>query len=363
MALLTVHLGKRSYDIVIESGALRQIGGWAAKHATGDRLLVVADENSAALFADAVLTSLNDAGVHADLVVVPPGEESKSLAGAEKIYTAAIQAGLDRDGTLLALGGGVIGDLAGFAAATYLRGVSFLQVPTTLLAQVDSSVGGKVAVNHPLGKNLIGVFYQPRGVLIDPLVLDSLPEREFCSGMAEVLKYGLIADEAFFRRLTDDSAKILQRDPALLTAMIADCCRMKAAVVEQDELDKGKRAWLNFGHTVGHAVEAAGNFQRFTHGEAVALGMLAATKLSELEAGLRTGVSEQLQDVLKSYRLPTNFAGAGEQDLLVPMAKDKKRLAGSIHWVLLRRIGQAESIRNIPAESVQKALQVILRVG
>ena len=363
MATIAVNLGLRSYNIWIETGALGRIGDWAAKHTAGGRLLVVADENSAALFGGAAMDGLKQAGITADRVVLPPGEASKSLTGAERVYTAAIRAGLDRGGAILALGGGVIGDLAGFVAATYLRGVAFLQVPTTLLSQVDSSVGGKVAVNHALGKNLIGAFYQPRGVLIDPLTLGSLPEREFCSGMAEVLKYGLIADTAFFGGLAEDPAQVLQRGPARMSEIIAECCRMKAGVVERDEHDRGERALLNFGHTVGHAVEAAGGFHLYTHGEAVALGMLAAVRLSELQAGLPLGAAEKLRAVLTDYRLPVELPGVSPDRLLEYMGQDKKRENGQISWVLLPQAGRAESRRGISEESIRQALQVILRVG
>lgn len=363
MESVEVNLGARSYDIVIENGALNRIGSWAAGKTRGRRVLIVADENSAALFAASAQERLLESGLATSVSVLPPGEGSKSLDGAETIYSAAIQAGLDREDTILALGGGVVGDVSGFAAATYLRGISLLQVPTTLLSQVDSSVGGKVAVNHKLGKNLIGAFYQPRGVLIDPLTLVSLSEREFCSGLAEVLKYGLIADVAFFNNLAKDSTRILQREPERMESVIAHSCRMKAAVVERDEYDTGERAMLNFGHTVGHAVEAVGHFQRHTHGEAVALGMLAATRLSELRAGLAIGATERVRSLLKAYRLPVELLGVSAEALLGFMSQDKKRSADKINWVLLKQLGQAESMRDISDETVKQALQVILRVG
>lgn len=360
MARLTVNLSERSYDIVVEQGALTKIGDWAASLLTGRQVLVVADENSAGYFGANALACMEAAGVTASMVVMLPGEESKSLSGADRVYEAAIRAGLDRTDAIVALGGGVIGDLAGFAAATYLRGVDFLQVPTTLLSQVDSSVGGKVAVNHSLGKNLIGAFYQPRGVLIDPTTLHSLPEREFGSGMAEVLKYGLIADAAFFDELAADSTRIRQRDMGRMEGIIAKCCRMKAGYVERDEHDNGDRIMLNFGHTVGHAIEAAGGFQRFTHGEGVALGMLAAAKLSELHAELPEGTVEKIRAVLEKYQLPMRVTGMNPDVLIEFMGTDKKRAAGSINWVVLRQLGCAGTKREISYESVRQALQVIL---
>ena len=360
MAKLTVNLSERSYDIVVRQGALAEIGNWAAGLLNGRQVLVVADENSARFFGADSLAAMEAAGIKASMVVMTPGEESKSLAGADRVYEAAIRAGLDRTGAIVALGGGVIGDLAGFVAATYLRGIDFLQVPTTLLSQVDSSVGGKVAVNHSLGKNLIGAFYQPRGVLIDPATLRSLPEREFCSGMAEVLKYGLIADAAFFDELAADSTRIRQRDMGRMEDIIAKCCRMKADYVERDERDNGDRIQLNFGHTVGHAIEAAGGFTRFTHGEGVALGMLAAARLSELHAGLPEGTVGKIRAVLAEYRLPEKLTGVNPDVLIEFMGTDKKRSAGSINWVVLQRIGCAGTKREISYESVQQALQVIL---
>lgn len=363
MAKVTVKLGTRSYDILIESGALTRIGEWVGERLQGRQVLVVADENTAALFGAKAVASMRGAGLTTGLTVVPAGEESKSLAVAELVYTAAIRAGLDRDGALIALGGGVVGDLAGFVAATYLRGVDFLQVPTTLLAQVDSSVGGKVAVNHQLGKNLIGAFYQPRGVLIDPTVLASLPAREFSSGMAEVLKYGMIADAGFLAELVADAESVLLREPAILTKLIATCCRLKAAVVERDERDAGERAFLNFGHTAGHAIETAGDYRRYTHGEAVALGMLVATRLSEMQAQLPAGAVEKLRGALERYGLPVAADGMAADKLLEFMRQDKKRSGGAIHWVLLPQIGRAESRRDISDESVRQALQVILPLG
>jgi len=363
MENITVNLSERSYDIIVESGSLKKIGSWAANLSLGRQVLVVADENSARLFGAVALENLQAAGLVATMTVLPAGEASKTLAGADQVFAAAIRAGLDRTGAVLALGGGVIGDLAGFAAATYLRGVAFLQVPTTLLSQVDSSVGGKVAVNHSLGKNLIGAFYQPRGVLIDPVSLQSLPEREFCSGMAEVLKYGLIADAAFFSGLAQNARVIMRRDMGQLEQIIAKCCRMKAGYVEQDEHDNGVRILLNFGHTAGHALEAAGGFKLFTHGEGVAMGMLVAARLSELHAGLPAGTVDRLRDVLADYHLPVGVSGISSDKLVEYMGNDKKREAGNIRWVVLGQVGRAETLQAIPAESVKQALQVILGVG
>ena len=360
METIRVNLGDRSYDITIRTGGLSTIGEWAARFSRGERLLRVADEHTEVLFGETAVQSLKQAGFLPTMVTVPAGETSKSLAMADRIYEQAIRAGLDRGSAILALGGGVVGDLAGFAAATYLRGVPFLQVPTTLLAQVDSSVGGKVAVDHALGKNLIGAFYQPRGVLIDPQVLISLPEREFASGMAEVIKYGLIFDAAFLTELRTDALAVLGRDPQQMERIVARCCRMKAAVVERDEQDVGDRMLLNFGHTAGHAIETAGGFERFTHGEGVALGMLTATRLSELTGMIPAGTVAEVRSLLETYGLPVHCGGLRANELIRRMGTDKKREAGTLRWVLLEKPGRAVIRKDVSLEFVDEALQVIL---
>ena len=362
METIRVNLGSRSYDIRVQVAGLSQLGSWAAAFPVEKKVLVVADENTAFLFGKPAVASLQQAGFTVMLAVVPPGEASKSLSQADVLYAQAIVAGLDRNCPILALGGGVVGDLAGFVAATYLRGVPFLQVPTTLLSQVDSSVGGKVAVNHHLGKNLIGAFYQPLGVLIDPQTLLTLPQREFASGMAEVIKYGLIADAAFLARLAELTELVRKREPQQLAQIVAHCCRMKATVVERDEQDLGERMLLNFGHTAGHAIETAGNFERFTHGEGVALGMIVATRLSELATGLPTGAVESIRRLLVAYGLPIAASGLAAPELIAHMGTDKKRAAGQLRWVLLDQIGQAAVHSGIATESIEKALQEILPV-
>ena len=362
METIRVNLGSRSYDIRVQIAGLAGIGNWAAGFPVEKKVMVVADENTAFLFGKQAADSLQQAGFSVTMAVVPAGEASKSLSQADVLYAQAIVAGLDRNCPILALGGGVVGDLAGFIAATYLRGVPFLQVPTSLLSQVDSSVGGKVAVNHHLGKNLIGAFYQPMGVLIDPQTLQSLPPREFASGMAEVIKYGLIFDAAFFASLSDAAAAVRERDPQQLAGIVAACCRMKAAVVERDEQDLGERMLLNFGHTAGHAIETAGEFSRFTHGEAVALGMLVAGRLSELNGMLPQGTADEIRRVAAAYELPLSAAGLDAAELISHMGTDKKRAAGQLRWVLLERIGQATLRSGIATESIEKALQEILPI-
>ena len=360
METIHVNLDARSYDVVVQAGSLASVGEWLKKFSLSPQLLVVADENTAALFGATVQESLIGAGFAPILSVIPPGEPSKSLIVAEQVYAAAIRGALDRGSAIVALGGGVVGDLAGFVAATYMRGVPFFQVPTTLLAQVDSSVGGKVAVNHALGKNLIGAFYQPRGVLIDPQTLISLPDREFASGMAEVIKYGLILDREFWLALQTDALAVMSRDTQYLEQIVARCCSLKATIVERDEQDIGERMLLNFGHTAGHALEAAGDFTRFTHGEGVALGMLVATRLSEHSGLLSAGSVDEVRSLLRVYGLPVHATGCRANELLRLMGSDKKQAAGKLRWILLEKFGGAVIQDDISRESVLESLQVIL---
>jgi 3-dehydroquinate synthase len=275
----------------------------------------------------------------------------------ERVYTEAIQESMDRKSPIVAVGGGVIGDLAGFAAATYLRGVPFFQVPTSLLAQVDSSVGGKVAINHPLGKNLIGAFYQPAGVLIDPAVLTTLPQREYLSGLAEVLKYGFIADSLFLNDLREKQELVLSRDSGVLESIIAKCCEIKASFVEKDEKETGIRIFLNFGHTAGHAWEVSGNFEQFLHGEAVSLGMVCAARI-----GMAVGLTDEadvkiVEDTLRDFGLPISIDNIDSGRMVEFMATDKKRENGNIRWVLLRKIGIATTYTEIPLPLVKEILE------
>ena len=360
MERIRVNLGIRSYNIVVQTGGLAGLGVWAASFSLNSRMLVVADTNTAFLFGQAAIISLQEAGFEAALAVVPAGESAKSLGQADFLYEQAIKSGMDRNSPVLALGGGVVGDLAGFVAGTFLRGVPFLQVPTTLLSQVDSSVGGKVAVNHRLGKNLIGAFYQPMGVMIDPQTLDTLPEREFAAGMAEVVKYGLIGDADFLSVLFAETIPIQEHVPVALEKIIAHCCRMKAGVVERDEQDLGERMLLNFGHTAGHAIESSGDFSSYNHGEAVGLGMLVATRLSELEGLLPEKTTDTVRKVLAAYRLPVKAMELDPDELIRHMGTDKKREQGKLRWILLDAPGHAVVRSGISVESVRESLRVVL---
>ncbi|VBB06866.1 3-dehydroquinate synthase [Lucifera butyrica] len=359
MEEVKVDLGIHSYPIYISPGSIGYLGEWLSQADFSTRTLVVSDTTVGPLYGETVVASLQANGFAAELVCVAAGEASKCLTAAEKIYTQAILAGLDRKSTIIALGGGVVGDLAGFAAATYLRGVPFIQVPTTLLAQVDSSVGGKVAVDHILGKNLIGAFYQPKLVVIDPAVLETLPDRELKAGLAEVVKHGVIADNDFFAFLNDNSPAILAKDPAVLSRIIRRNCEIKASVVEQDEREANLRMILNFGHTIGHAIEAGAGFERYRHGEAIAIGMHGAALLSRYLGLCREDTVLALKNTLLRFGLPVQSSECRAEQLLSFIERDKKNISGSINWVLLEDIGRVTIRSDVPADLVKRVLTEI----
>jgi len=338
MQKLDVSLAERSYPIYIDRGLLGQdlIRG----HVRGNQVMVVTNETIAPLYLDAVTRGLGD--LQCDTLILPDGEQHKTLATLERIFDALMAHRHSRTTTLVALGGGVIGDMVGFAAACYQRGVDFIQVPTTLLAQVDSSVGGKTAVNHPRGKNMIGAFHQPRAVVIDTAVLDTLPEREFAAGMAEVIKYGLIRDPEFFQWLLDNQAELAARDTAPVAEAILRSCRNKAEVVAADETEQGNRALLNLGHTFGHAMETFTGYRDWLHGEAVSAGMVMAARMS-LELGwLKQADLDRVSDSLAAWKLPvTAPEGMARADFSELMALDKKVQNGRLRLVLLNQIGDA----------------------
>jgi 3-dehydroquinate synthase len=338
---LRVHLGERSYPIHIGDGMLPRAGEFLRQAGLGGKVAVVTDPTVARLYLDPVRGSLTRSGFEVTPVLLPDGEEHKNLKTLSVIYDRLIGERFERKSSILALGGGVVGDLAGYAAATYLRGIPYVQVPTTLLAQVDSSVGGKTGVNHRDGKNLIGAFYQPRSVLIDVSVLSTLPRRELIAGLAEVIKYGVIDDPALFGLLEKHMEKILGLDLELLTQIIATSCAIKAKVVEKDEREDDYRAVLNFGHTIGHALEAATGYNRFLHGEAVAVGMVKAAAVS-----LRQGfcdekdfarVSRLVRQTDLPWDIPTDVR---MQDLVQSMEMDKKSGGGKIKFVMCAGIGK-----------------------
>ncbi|OGL61061.1 MAG: 3-dehydroquinate synthase [Candidatus Tectomicrobia bacterium RIFCSPLOWO2_12_FULL_69_37] len=342
MRMVRVAFGERSYTIWIGASALRRLGETARACFPGGRALVVSDRNVARRYGPLALASLRKSGIRAEILAVPAGERSKSLAQLSRIFDRLAALQLDRGCGLVALGGGVIGDLGGFAAAAFLRGIPCIQAPTSLLAQVDSSVGGKTGVDHRLGKNLIGAFYQPAAVLSDIASLDTLPAREFRSGMAEVVKHAVIADAGLFAYLERNAARIQARDKGALERVVAENCRLKARIVERDERESGPRMALNFGHTLGHAIETlAGYSRRLLHGEAVAIGMAAAARLSREEGLCAKEDVERLTALLGGFGLPTSLRRPPAQPQLAgAVGSDKKRLRGKPRFVLLERIGK-----------------------
>ncbi len=347
---LTVDLGERSYPIFIGSGLLGggfDLGGYVA----GDDCLVVSNETVAPLYLDALLADLGDKRVAA--ISLPDGEAYKNVATVESVLDRLVDGGANRDTTLIALGGGVVGDITGFAAACYMRGVAFIQVPTTLLAQVDSSVGGKTGVNHARGKNLIGAFHQPRVVLIDTDTLATLPDRELRAGLAEVIKYGAIADIDFFAWLEDNAEKLLQKDADALAHAIRRCCELKAEFVADDEREAGRRALLNFGHTFGHAIEHCQGYGDWLHGEAVAAGMVMAAELSKLPREEQ----DRLRALIERVGLPVRPPSIGADRLLAAMGLDKKVRAKRLRFVLLDELGAARLDAEYDAERLQKILE------
>jgi 3-dehydroquinate synthase len=338
MHILNVALSERSYPIYIGKGLLD--GDWLQRHVRARQVLVVSNETIAPLYMERVLASLS--GLQVDTLLLPDGEKYKTLAVLERIFDRLLEQRHARTTTLVALGGGVIGDMVGFAAACYQRGVDFIQVPTTLLAQVDSSVGGKTAVNHPRGKNMIGAFHQPKAVIIDTDVLASLPVREFAAGVAEVVKYGLIRDAEFYRWLTVNMDALLARDPAVLSEAILRSCRNKAEVVAEDETEQGNRALLNLGHTFGHAIETATGYSAWLHGEAVAAGMVMAAQLSADLGWLPQADVDALAALLARAGLPVKPpVGMSAGQCRELMSLDKKVHDGSLRLVLMKAVGEA----------------------
>jgi 3-dehydroquinate synthase len=350
---LTIDLGSRSYPIFIGERLLRD-GGLLARYLPRGPLLVVTDENVAPLYLDPLLESLQPRT--AATLAIPPGEQHKTLQAFGRVIDALVAAGVPRDGGVLALGGGVVGDIAGFAAASYQRGIAFLQAPTTLLSQVDSAVGGKTGVNHAAGKNLVGAFHQPLAVFCDVGTLHTLPDRELRAGLAEVIKYGLIADEAFLRWLEKDLDLLLRRDPAALARAIARSCEIKARIVSHDEREAGERALLNFGHTFGHAIEAATKYAQFLHGEAVALGMWMATEMSARLGWIKAADAERVRRLLQRAGLPAAATSIGAARGAELMRHDKKVLDGRVRLVLLRALGDAVVTADYDAKAYEETL-------
>ncbi|UTW45180.1 3-dehydroquinate synthase [bacterium SCSIO 12696] len=357
MRTLTVDLADRSYPIYIGDNLLSN-PEYYEPHIKGQRVCVVTNNSVAPLYLEQVKQALGNYRV--DEVILPDGEQYKNLDTLNQIFTHLLEQRHNRQTTLIALGGGVVGDMTGFAAACYQRGVNFIQVPTTLLAQVDSSVGGKTAVNHPIGKNMIGAFYQPQAVIADTHVLTTLPERELQAGMAEVIKYGAINDELFFRWLEDNRELLRSGDGDAMAYAIECSCRNKAEIVSQDEREGGIRALLNFGHTFGHAIEAAGNYRQWLHGEAVAAGMIMAADLSVRLGWLQPRGLERLRQLTEGFNLPLEAPSQfSAQQLLDLMAVDKKAQDSGLRLVLLKAIGQAVVTSDYSDTLLQETLQTV----
>lgn len=336
---LVVDLGERSYPIIIEDGLLERVNIEIKKVFNGNKIFILTDENVNRYYGKAIISKLERESYEVKVLVLSAGEETKNFSTLPEVYNALLDFNLTRSDLIITLGGGVIGDLGGFVASTYLRGVSFIQIPTSLLAQVDSSVGGKVAVDLEKGKNLVGSFYHPKSVLIDPLVLNTLENRFFIDGMAEVIKYGCIKDASLFEHLNSisDKTELINN----IGTIIHRCCDIKREVVEKDERDTGERMLLNFGHTIGHAIEQYYNYSKYTHGEAVAIGMYTISIISEKQGLTKEGTSQRIKSILEKYELPYNM-DIDIENILDTMNLDKKKLGKNLNVIILKEIGKSE---------------------
>jgi 3-dehydroquinate synthase len=357
--IVNVPLGPRSYQVKIGSGLLDKLGTECSRIGLGGRCAIISDRNVAPLYSKRAGLALAKAGFQSSLISVPAGETAKSLKTVHACYDQLAAQRLERKSFIVALGGGVVGDLAGFVAATYLRGIPFVQVPTTLLAQVDSSVGGKVGVNLRTGKNLVGAFYQPRLVLCDLETLSSLPSREFRAGLAEVIKYGIIYDSKLFGKLERTLPQLLRQEPNTLAAVVARCCEIKAEVVRQDETEGGLRAILNFGHTIGHALEAISYYGKYLHGEAISIGQIAAARLSAQVLSLPQPDVQRIAGLFQRAGLPTELKlnAAQRPKLFAAMQLDKKVSNGEVKFVLARDIGKVEYGQKVPFHLLKQILR------
>jgi len=357
MEIVNVELGARTYAIYVGAGCLPEIGGRLAATHCGKRVAVVTNTTVAGLYLEPTVAALRAADFDPQVIQMPDGEEHKNLAWLAFVYDKLIDAEIDRGGAVVALGGGVVGDLAGFGAATYLRGITCVQVPTTLVAQVDSSVGGKTGINHAAGKNLIGVFAQPRFVLADVDCLRSLPRRELVAGLAEVIKYGAILDPALFALLETRRPEILRLERDLLIHIVKTSCTLKALVVAEDETEGDYRAVLNFGHTLGHAIESLTEYRQYLHGEAVAIGMAAAARVSERLGLCGAADAKRVRRLIADYGLPTEIPGDITPDALaLALRTDKKARGGAIKFVCIEAIGRTRFERLTCEEVVRHAL-------
>jgi 3-dehydroquinate synthase len=357
--IVPVTLAERSYTIVVEPGALESVGSRLRDLGVGRRVALISDAVVLRLHGGRVRESVERAGFTTTVIEVPDGEAAKTLAVAERCWNALLEAGLDRSSTVLALGGGTVGDVAGFVAATYMRGVNLVHLPTTVLAQVDASIGGKTAVNHPKAKNVIGVFHQPRLVIVDPAVVQTMGDRAFRSGLAEMAKHGAVLDADYFVELERDAARLLARDLDALQRAIAGSCRLKAWVVERDEKEAELRAVLNYGHTIGHALEAATHYETLTHGEAVALGIVAEAAVAERRGVAGAATTRRQEALLAALQLPVRMAGIDAEAVLAAIVHDKKARDGRVPFVLAPSIGQFRVVHDVGADDIRAALAVL----
>ena len=359
ISTVRVGLDDRGYDIEIGHRILPDAGARILGRIPGlRRAVVISDSNVAPLYAETLIGSLDAAGVNTTLVTVPAGEPSKSVEQATAIWNQLLAERIDRQTTIIALGGGVVGDLAGFIAATFMRGLKFVQIPTTLLAKVDSSVGGKVGINLPGGKNIVGAFWQPQYVLIDLSLLDSLPVHQGRAGMAEVIKYGVIADAEFFEYVEKNVEKIQVHDPETLKHIVSTCCQIKANVVEEDEREtSGRRAILNYGHTFGHAIESATKYEKYLHGEAITMGMQCAASLSVNLKRIDAGMADRQAALFRQFELPVELdASLNSNELLELMRRDKKAEQGNIRLILPTKMGHVELVDNVSDHEILEVL-------
>jgi 3-dehydroquinate synthase len=355
--IVSVNLGPRSYSIVVEVGALAGVGERLRGLGVGRRTALVSDPAIMRRHGQPVVTGLERAGFSVTVLEVPEGETAKTLAVAEQCWDRVLAAGLDRSSTIIGLGGGAVGDLAGFVAATYMRGMNFVTVPTTILAQVDASIGGKTAIDHPKAKNLIGAFHQPRLVVVDPAVVTTLPERDFRSGLAEVVKHGIVLERGYFEDVERQADALLARDVAVLERVIGGSCRLKASVIERDPEEKSElRFALNYGHTIGHAIEATTGFSQWTHGEAVALGIVAEARLARrLDLASEATIARQEQ-LLARLGLPVRAGALDVDAVLTAITHDKKARDGRVPFVLAPALGEFRVVYDVPPAAIRAAV-------
>lgn len=363
MHTVTVDLKERSYPIHIGIHLLGQCGQLLEKAGLGPKVFIITNETVGKLFLPAVLGSLTGKNFSAHTITIQDGEKYKTQETVTSLYNELIEHRCERSSCIMALGGGIVGDVAGFAAATFLRGVPLVQVPTTLLAQTDSSVGGKTGINHPLGKNMIGAFYQPRLVVIDLAVLSSLPRREFVAGMAEVVKYGIIRDADFFSFLENNIDLLLNMEINSLVTIVKTCCEIKAAIVHQDETEKGLRSILNYGHTFAHALETVTGYQHYQHGEAVMMGMILAGKTALDMRLLAKGDFDRQNRLIVKLFLPKLHAKITAKKMIEAMRQDKKVKAGTIRLVLARQIGRVEMVSDVPEEAISNSINWFIKTN